>query len=166
MSHPDGDVTGNPAVSFDDETLYLQGWHIHTPGEHTVDGFKSRAEMHFVFQDADGEFRAVFGMFLEAGNANSAFVNQFPATLTGFNDTDTQTPATINLNLALDEANNFADFWTYQGSLTVPPCTEGLRWFLSRDAIYTSVDQMQAILGASSYGSRATLSVWQHQINV
>lgn len=122
--------------------------------------------MHFVFLDAAGDFKAVFGMFLEAGNANSGFVSQFPAVLTGFNDTTTKTPASISLNLALEEANNFRDFWTYQGSLTVPPCSEGLRWFLSRDAIFTSVEQMQAILGVGSYGSRAELAVWQHQINV
>lgn len=161
----DGDHTGNPSITFDDEKAYLSGWHIHTPGEHSIDGKSSRAEMHFVYTDGRGEYKAVVGFLLEAGDENSTFVSQFPDPLTGFNDTTTRTAASINLSLAMEEANNFRSFWTYEGSLTVPPCTEGLRWFISRDAIYTGAKQMQAILTAGSYGTRGVQMVWQHQIN-
>lgn len=42
-------ITSNPSVSFDNETVYLVGWHIHTPADHTVNGFRSRAELHLVY---------------------------------------------------------------------------------------------------------------------
>lgn len=161
----DGNHTGNPSISFDGEIAYLSGWHIHTPGEHSIDGVNSRAEMHFVYTNGQHEYKAVVGFLLDAGIENSTFVGQFPHPLTRFNDTTTRTRATINLSFAFDEANNFRNFWTYVGSLTVPPCKEGIRWFVSRDAIYTSVEQMQAILAASTYSTRGVQMAWQHQIN-
>jgi carbonic anhydrase len=59
----------------------------------------------------------------------------------------------------------FSEFWTYQGSLTSPPCTEGIRWFVARQIMFTGVKQMQDILGASTYSARAEQEVWQHRIN-
>lgn len=60
---------------------------------------------------------------------------------------------------AVREVNSFSEFWTYKGSLTSPPCKEGIQWFVARNILFTSVKQMQDILGASTFSSRAEQEV-------
>ena len=46
--HPEEDYSGLPSMEMDNETLYLTGWHIHAPADHTVGGDRSKAELHYV----------------------------------------------------------------------------------------------------------------------
>lgn len=160
------DITSNPSVGYDNETLYLVGWHIHAPADHSVGGDRSKAEMHFVHADASGHEKAVLAFRLDPGNSDADFFSQLPPMI-GFNETDAAYEQTVsmNLELALQSVLYFNEFWTYQGSLTSPPCREGIRWFVARQILFTGVEQMQAILGASTYSARAEQEVWQHRIN-
>jgi carbonic anhydrase len=159
-----GDWTSHPSFTYDNETTYLKGWHIHAPADHSVGGDRSKAEMHFVHVNAEGHEAAVLAFRLDPGNSNSTFFNQFPS-MVGFDEMDVQQQMEVDLNLALDSVLHFNEFWTYQGSLTSPPCTEGIRWFVARQILFTGVDQMRSILGASTYSARAEQEVWQHRIN-
>lgn len=120
--------------------------------------------MHFVHVDAAGHEAAVLGFRLDPGNVNDTFFEQLPP-MVGFNDTQTEEPIDMDLSLAMESVQYFDEFWTYEGSLTSPPCHEGIRWFIARQIMYTGVEQMQAILGASTYSARAEQEVWQHRIN-
>ncbi|KAF2186579.1 carbonic anhydrase [Zopfia rhizophila CBS 207.26] len=160
----DGDWTTHPSFTYDNQTLYLKGWHIHAPADHSVGGDRSKAELHFVHVDSTGHEKAVLAFRLDPGNSNSTFFNQLPSMI-GFNETNVQEEITLDLTPALQAVQYFNEFWTYQGSLTSPPCHEGIRWFVARQIIYTGVEQMQAILGASTYSARAEQEVWQHRIN-
>lgn len=53
----------------------------------------------------------------------------------------------------------------YRGSLTSPPCTEGIRFYVARQILFVGVEQMRAILRVSHYSARAEQEVWQHEIN-
>jgi carbonic anhydrase len=159
-----GDWTSHPSFTYDNETVYLKGWHIHSPADHSVGGDRSKAELHLVHVDAEGHEAAVMAIRLDPGNFDSPFFLQLPKMI-GFNSMGTIEPATLNLELALQAVQHFNEFWTYQGSLTSPPCHEGIRWFVARQILFTGVDQMQAILGASTYSARAEQEVWQHRIN-
>ncbi|KAH7132158.1 carbonic anhydrase [Dendryphion nanum] len=162
----DGNWTNNPSFTYDNETLYLQGWHIHSPADHSVGGDRSKAEIHFVHVDSTGHEKAVLAIRLDPGNADHPFFSQLPPMI-GFNETGTQFEKKIAMDLtpALAATLYFNEFWTYQGSLTSPPCHEGIRWFVARQIMFTGVKQMQAILGASTYSARAEQEVWQHRIN-
>lgn len=46
--HPEGDYSGLPSMTFDDETVYCTGWHIHAPADHSVQSDRSKAELHLV----------------------------------------------------------------------------------------------------------------------
>lgn len=165
VTRKDNVRTANPSLTFDNETVYLSGWHIHTPADHSVNMFRNRAELHLVHTDAQGRERAVVAILMDSGNENNTFVEQLPTPLVRFDDTTTQIPTTLALNDALASAANFKEYWTYQGSLTSPPCREGIRWFVARQVMYTTVQQMQTILAASSYSARAEQRAWLHRIN-
>ncbi|KAF1954783.1 carbonic anhydrase [Byssothecium circinans] len=156
--------TDHPSFTYDNATTYLKGWHIHAPANHSVGGMRSKAELHLVHVDAAGHEAAVLAIRLDPGNFDAPFFTQMP-TFVPFSDLATQQPLSMNLNGALESVLMFNEFWTYQGSLTSPPCTEGIRWFVARQIMFLGVEQMQAILGASTYSARAEQQVWRHRIN-
>lgn len=165
LDHAEDDYTTLPAMNFDNETLYLRGWHLHAPADHSVAGDRSKSELHLVHVNEEGEEAAVIAIRLDPGSSDSPFFSQLPLII-GFNDTTQVMGVEINPRLALQEVSMFNEFWTYEGSLTSPPCEEHVRWFVARTVLFTSVDQMRDILRATTYSARAEQEVWLHQINV
>lgn len=165
VDHPKGDFTGLPSFTFDNETVYLDSWHTHTPAEHPVDGKRSRAELHLVHKTANGDYRAVLAIRIDVGPTQSPFFASLP-TYIGFNDTSVMHNVKLDNTLALNEVHRFSKFWTYSGSLTVPPCSEGLRFFIAQDGLSVSSEQMQALLGVSVYSTRDEQALWDQGLNV
>ncbi|KAK3679568.1 hypothetical protein LTR37_021406 [Vermiconidia calcicola] len=173
LDHPEGEYTGLPAFTFEEgygdsgrnETVYMTGWHIHSPADHTINGDRSRSELHYVHVDEEGHERVVLAILLDPSNDASPFFSQLPD-MVSFNETGTQVPAAMNLRLALEEVGDLSEFWTYKGSLTSPPCHEGVRWFVGRQRLYTSRTQMKQILAVSRFAAREEQQVWEHEINV
>lgn len=163
--HEEGDFTTLPHAMFDDEVVYMTGWHVHAPADHTVQGDRSKAELHLVHVDEAGNPRAVFAIRIDPGNADSQFFGQLPE-IPSLTDHETRIPTTLNIRAALDEVNHFNEFWTYRGSLTSPPCREGLRWFVARNILFVSNEQMVTLLSEAKFSARAEQEVWLHQINV
>lgn len=164
LEHPEDDYTSLPQLRFDNQTAYLKGWHIHAPAEHTVDGDRSRAEMHLVHVNDEGHEVAVLAIRIDPDTAPSPFLKQLPA-LVPFPTRNEDAPRVVpdvsmNVGLALDGVDRFRAFWTYRGSFTTPPCREGIRWFVARPVARTSVEQMRALLGACTFSARVQQRVW------
>lgn len=153
-----------PSVSFDDKTVYLSGWHIHTPAEHIINGRRPRAEVHFVHVDEHSQPKAVLGMTIDAGCEDNDFIAKLPAMI-GVKQRSKVEQTALDLNDAIKSVSSFGDFWTYRGSLTTPPCSEGIQWFVAKQPMIVSTNQMKAILAASRYGARVEQQVWEHRIN-
>ncbi|KAK3649052.1 hypothetical protein LTR56_007184 [Elasticomyces elasticus] len=114
------------------------------------------AELHFVHVDAKGDYRSVVGFRIHPGaeNFESPFFGQLPKYV-GANETEGKMSA---------EVSYLKDFWTYQGSLTSPPCKEGLRWFVAREVLFVSDVQMQDLLQVSSFSAREEQDIWRHGV--
>ena len=116
----------------------LLQFHFHHPSEHLVSGRAFEMEAHFVHRSEDGDL-AVLGVFIRPGAQN--------ATLAGVWSVMPQEeghviePATIRPADLLPAGR---DYFRYAGSLTTPPCTEIVSWFVYRDAIEASSAQIQA----------------------
>ncbi|OJD35135.1 carbonic anhydrase [Diplodia corticola] len=172
IDHPKGDYSQLPSMEYDNHTVYMTGWHIHAPADHRIDGESPKAELHFVHVDAKGKEKAVLGFMmdpagdLEGTTYNSSWVDQLPTTMLHFGETHRQLAMPMRFDLALDEVKGFEEFWTYKGSLTSPPCTEGKRWFVARETMWTSVPQMREILRVSTFSARAVQREWLHDLNL
>lgn len=169
-AHPEGDYSGLPSFTFEEEdghneTVHLSGWHIHAPADHSVQGDRAKAELHLVHAGEEGHYRSVLAIRIDPGNVESTFLSNMPE-LISYRHTEQRVNTTSNPRLALEEGDYFNEFWTYKGSLTSPPCTEGVRWYMARNIMFASDDQMQQLLNASRFSSRAEQQVWRHQINV
>ena len=163
--HAEGEVTSLPSMQFDEEQVFLSGWHIHAPSEHLIDGRRSRAEIHMVHVTQEDEEAAVIGIRLAVGENESEFIKQL-GPMIHFNDTAQIEDLQVNMRLAIEEVGGVEEFWTYKGSLTTPPCSEGLRWFLPKQELIVSEGQMVEILAASRFSHRVPQEVWLHELNL
>ena len=123
-----------------DGTRYeLLQFHFHHGSEHTVGGVRLPMELHLVHRSERGAL-AVVGVLLEEGAAN--------ATLTPIWE---RFPRRANWAAALPEAFEVAALlpaprsaWRYRGSLTTPPCTEGVSWIVMTESVTLSAAQIAA----------------------
>jgi carbonic anhydrase len=105
----------------------LVQFHFHAPSEHTVDGKAFDAELHLVHKNAAGEL-AVVGVLLNKGKESKAlapFFDNAPKDVSS--EPKAIDKASVDLKGALPGKTAY---YTYSGSLTIPPCTEGITWFI------------------------------------
>lgn len=122
-------------LSYNGVTYQSQQYHFHTPSEHTINGHTFGIEMHVVHQSDTGEY-AVLGYMVEVReNGWPAVDDIFEACLHAPNKGDRyNTPApSPDLPFSTD-----SPCYQYMGSLTTPPCTEGVRWFVLSEPSYIS----------------------------
>lgn len=124
-----------------DNTRYdVAQFHYHALSEHTVDGESSPAELHIVHRNADGNL-AVVGILLKEGTENVAyqpFIRNLPVEKTEPKD------AGVKIN-ATDLLPSVGTTFRYSGSLTTPPCTEGVNWLLMTTPVELSAEQLTAL---------------------
>ena len=120
------------------DTYKLAQFHFHAPAEHLENGIKFPMEMHLVFQDASNNLLVV-GRWVEEGAKNVALdpiFSNIPQ-----NTTTTLSIDHFNLNSLLP-AN--LDSFRYDGSLTTPPFSEGVKWVDLATPMDMSKDQINA----------------------
>ncbi|MEO7560850.1 MAG: carbonic anhydrase family protein [Nitrosospira sp.] len=129
---------GAGSVTVGGDTYRLSQFHFHTPAEHLENGYKFPMEMHLVFADANKNLLVV-GRWVEEGAFNKALAPIFsnlPHSVT-----DTLTVDHFNLNALIpDNLNSFR----YDGSLTTPPFSEGVKWIDLAQPLDMSAEQINA----------------------
>lgn len=128
----------------------LLQFHFHTPSEHRLQGEEFPAELHLVHRGPGGEL-AVVGVLIERGNENAALepvLNNLPET-----PGEEQQVASVRIN-AEDLLPADGQHYRYAGSLTTPPCTEGVKWFVLDEPIELSAEQIEALRSVISTSNR------------
>lgn len=140
-------AAGN-SVSVNGVAATLQQMHFHAPGEHRIGGARAAAEMHFVHEGADDSLTVVGVMIRKGTVDNAAWAPYIAALRTPPGAQDATTIAWP----ALLPAGRLT--YRYEGSLTTPPCTEGVHWFLMKQPVFLSDSQIAAITAAYDGNAR------------
>jgi carbonic anhydrase len=115
----------------------LLQFHFHRPSEEAINGRQSEMVAHLVHKDPEGRL-AVVAVLLDQGKAHPMVQlvwNSLP-----LEQTETvQSPVPIDMNLMLPDDRRY---FTYMGSLTTPPCSEGVRWLVLKQPATLSADQI------------------------
>ena len=125
----------DPQIAYDGKTYYLAQFHWHSASEHAMNGGAQLFEVHFVHKAADGAL-AVVGVLFKSGAENATLADLMkrdPGHEKEVSCADTVTPASL-----LPASRGF---YHYSGSLTTPPCSEGLNWFVMTDTLEASAQQ-------------------------
>ena len=134
------DVDEDSDLAIGKRRYQLLQYHFHAPSEHAVDGKRFPMEMHLVHRSVTGDL-AVVGVLIEAGAANSSF-QRIWSHLPEEHGTRVH-----HENVEVDVAKVIPKdhhWYRYQGSLTTPPCSEGVRWFVIANPIQLSQAQIAA----------------------
>ena len=138
-----------------DKRYELKQFHFHHPSEESIKGKRFPMELHLVHSDASGNL-VVVSVLLEEGSANPLI-----ETLWGL------APKTAGLEKVDDHLQiNAADllpanhrYFNFVGSLTTPPCTEGVKWFVLETPVTVSSKQVATFAGIYPYDERPTQSM-------
>lgn len=123
--------------------------HFHTPSEHAVSGKRYPLVAHFVHADGAGKL-AVLGVFFEEGQSNAELAKLIAAAPSHKQDATTISGVQLDPNGLLP--GNLS-VYRYMGSLTTPPCSEGVNWHVADKAITASKEQivaLNAIMGSNA----------------
>lgn len=132
------------SLVLDGRTYTLVQLHFHAPAEHLFHGHQAAMELHLVHRDDQGNL-AVVGVLIEEGRSNHAF-DPILGSLPEKPGDVVHTPGTLDPATLLP-ADRTAD--RYEGSLTTPPCTEGVLWNVLTTPIELSKAQIASF--ASRY---------------
>lgn len=151
----EAEVKAGSSITVDGKKYDLIQFHYHAPSEHTVNGKKFPMEWHFVHSAKDGK-HIVVAAFVKEGKENPAFANlvkSIPAKEGLKKDVK-------NVDLAKLVAPNTgkAARYSYGGSLTTPPCTEGVQFNIYSKPIELSAGQIAAYKSVHNNNDRPVQS--------
>jgi carbonic anhydrase len=119
----------------------LQQFHFHTLSEHAVHGHRGVMEQHAVFKNLTDNTMAVVGVIYEIGRSSRFLDRLIDAGLPRKSGDETHASRSIDL---ADGLTDTAAYYSYAGSLTTPPCSETVRWFVLKQAATLSKAQFKA----------------------
>ncbi|GAB3482008.1 carbonic anhydrase [Azotobacter salinestris] len=133
----DFDAAGH--IKLGEESFRLHQFHFHTPSEERVNGETHPMVAHMVHRSDAGELAVVAVLFRE-GRRHEALDKVF-ATMPGEAQGKAELAELFHPAHLLPEAQ---DYYHYIGSLTTPPCTEGVRWHVLKQPMEVSAEQIAA----------------------
>lgn len=124
-------------LTLGDKRFDLQQFHFHAPSEHLLDGKRFGMELHLVHASAEKEF-AVLGVLMALGKPNPALAPIW-STLSDATAAEKTTGGDFDPATLLPRKSRA--FYRYNGSLTTPPCSEGVNWVVFREPIEVGEEQ-------------------------
>ena len=116
----------------------LKQFHFHSPSEHLVGGEAFPMEVHLVHTNAAGAI-AVVGLLFVEGEANP-LLEKLPVFRAARGSKSPAEP--VDFNELIPERDSY---FVYNGSLTTPPCSEGVRWIVIKRPIAASAEQIELL---------------------
>jgi len=131
-------VADGSFIEVDGIKFSLKQFHFHTPSENQIDGKNFPLEAHFVHASEDGKL-AVISVMFEEGKENPVLKKiweKMPHT--AGESAGCGLPSKL-VNAVLPKSK---DYYRFNGSLTTPPCSEGVRWMVMKE--YSTISPAQA----------------------
>lgn len=115
----------------------LKQFHFHSPSEHTINGQSYAMELHFVHADENGAL-AVIGVMFSEGQEHPV-LSKLWSFMPEHAGESNELPVKIE---ETDLMPPTSDYYYYSGSLTTPPCSEGVAWIVLKNPIEASAEQI------------------------
>jgi len=143
-------VEPGSSIVVDGVTYALKQYHFHTPSENHIAGKDFPLEAHFVHADANGNLAVVAVMF-EEGKANAQLAKIWEKMPMKADENNALKGEVKNIRSFLPQKQ---DYYRFNGSLTTPPCSEGVKWMVMKEPLTVSKQQVkkfsQAVNGTNN----------------
>ncbi len=132
-----------------DQSYELLQFHFHTPSEETIHGKHYPMVAHFVHKNANGQL-GVVGVLIKPGKKNLALSPVFEHLP---REGEKVTVDELNLDLSHIMPAQLG-YFSFEGSLTTPPCSEGVNWMVLKEPIELSPEQIKAFVKTVRFNAR------------
>lgn len=147
------DYAPGSSITVQGKQYDLVQFHFHKPSEEKINGKSSDMVAHLVHRDRDGNL-AVVAVLLKAGGANNLIDTLWKNVPKEKNKQ--QAVASVQVNAADLLPANKSAYYTFAGSLTTPPCSEGVTWFVLKTPTSISKDELASFGHIYSMNARPT----------
>lgn len=131
-------VPPGSTLTVGDKTYTLKQFHFHHPSEEYVNGKGYPLVVHLVHADSDGHL-AVVAVLFEKGTANSLIATLWKNIPSEKEKAQDLSSISIRVDDLLPTERGY---FTYTGSLTTPPCSEGVTWYVLKSRSSLSAEQV------------------------
>lgn len=131
-------TTLDNSLLINDKEFKLTGIHFHSPSEHQLNGQYFDMEAQLFHESEEGEL-AIIGLFIKSGEENDVLAEMWDEIPTNGDVAAKLLNNPIDLQQLLPADK---EVYQYVGSLTAPPCTEGVNWFILEQPIEMSDEQI------------------------
>ncbi len=135
------DMRSGGVMQLDGQEFELKQFHFHTPSENTVNGKHFPIEAHFVHANDEGEL-AVLGMMFVPGKADATLTALWQNMPKEAGDSVRLPSGALK---SIESESSFSNYYRFNGSLTTPPCSEGVRWVIMQSPMTVSEAQVNAL---------------------
>lgn len=125
-------------IEIGDNVFKMLKFHFHMPSEHSIDYMRYPAELHLVHMDENGKL-AVVGIFLTIGKEDNTSIDNIIAA-SGRSNQEKYKVEDGDLMSLIPKDKRYLH---YQGSLTTPPCSEGVEWYVFKKPLVISQEEMK-----------------------
>lgn len=125
-------------ITVNDHKYELQQFHFHHPAEEQVNGRPYPMVAHLVHKDAAGRL-GVVAVLLDQGQANAVVQTVWKYLPTAKEKESSPAGVTVDAAALLPADRGY---YTFTGSLTTPPCSEGVTWFVLKNPSSISAEQL------------------------
>ncbi|ENV17198.1 carbonic anhydrase [Acinetobacter guillouiae] len=129
------------SLVLDGQTFLLEQFHVHSPSENNINGQSYPMELHLVHASDKGEL-AVVALMFQHGLENEKLKhiwNSLPKNVGESNQL-------YSKNKADSYLPNNLEYYRFNGSLTTPPCSEGVRWVVFKEIQQASNEQIESFM--------------------
>jgi carbonic anhydrase len=153
LHHPPGNT-----ISVRDHQYELKKITLHSPSEHTIGGARYSLELQLHHADDFGNLASVAIMFKTVEQISQGFYGRF-TTKHFWNGqlpkkNSTMAGGFLDLSGYLPQTKDENHYYVYQGSKTVPPCTEGVQWFVLKQVHEVTVAEVNRVIQVNGENSR------------
>lgn len=143
----------NSGMIYEGQRYTLGQFHFHHPAEHTIDGQLMAMELHLVHKDlTTGELAVVAVMIQPGDDHNPAYAPIFDRLPGQISDAEHGQPLQFDPSDLLPD--DCCHFYAYTGSLTTPPCSEDVHWFVLGTPVRLSQAQIDAFAALYDHNAR------------
>jgi carbonic anhydrase len=144
--------TPGSTISVAGKTFELKQFHFHSPSENTIEGHSYPMEAHFVHADKDGNL-AVIAVMFNVGEHNAELEKAW-AHMPHEAGASHTLHHMVNARRLLPHKY---DYFRFNGSLTTPPCSEGVNWFVMKFFDTASQEQIDKFVHAMHHDNNRPL---------
>jgi carbonic anhydrase len=152
------------SITVQDKQYELVQFHFHKPSEEKINGKSSDMVAHLVHKDRDGNL-AVVAVLLKTGGSPSSLIEALWKNVPKEKGKEREVQG-VEVNAVDLLPANRAAYYTFTGSLTTPPCSEGVTWFVLKSPTSISKDEVARFAHLYPMNARPTQPVNGREIRL